>query len=173
MVLLKQNPPIFDGIGEPAKAETWICALERIITVLMCNAEERMTCVTYGSADIWWDTKMKTTPRDQVGRMTWENFKEKIYIKYVPTSYRKAKAAEFYYLTQGRMSVTEYDRTLCDMTRYAPEQVDTDEKLADKFREGLRHEIKMALASHGRLTYAEELALALDVEATMPKERAM
>ncbi|XP_041998813.1 uncharacterized protein LOC121748463 [Salvia splendens] len=169
MVLLKQNPNIFDGIGEPAKAETWICALERIITVLMCNAEERMTCVTYGSVDIWWDTKMKTTPRDQVGRMTWENFKEEIYIKYVPT----AKAAEFYYLTQGRMSVTEYDRTLCDMTRYAPKQVDTDEKLADKFREGLRHEIKMALASRGRLTYAEELALALDVEATMPKERAM
>ncbi|XP_042059597.1 uncharacterized protein LOC121804122 [Salvia splendens] len=173
MVLLKQNPPIFDGIGEPAKAETWICALERIINVLMCNNEERMTCVTYGSADIWWDTKMKTTPRDQVGRMTWENFKEEIYIKYVSTSYRKAKAAEFYNLTQGRMSVTEYDRTLCDITQYAPEQVDTEYKLAERFRESLRHEIKMALASRGILTCAGSLTRVLDVEEAMPKERAM
>ncbi|XP_047961456.1 uncharacterized protein LOC125206214 [Salvia hispanica] len=102
--------------------------------------------------------------------MTWEDFKAEVYDKYIPKSYRKAKAAEFYNLTQGRMSVTEYDRALCDMTRYAPEQTDTDEKLADKFREGLRHEIKMALAVRGRLTYAEALALALDVEAAMPKE---
>ena len=133
-----------------------------------------MICVTYqltGSADFWWDTKMKTMPRDQVDRMTWEDFKTEIYNKYIPKSYRKAKAAEFYNLTQGRMTMTEYDRALCDMTRYAPERVDTDEKLADKFREGLRHEIKMALAVRGRLTYAEALALALDVEAAMSKEK--
>ncbi|XP_042035072.1 uncharacterized protein LOC121781389 [Salvia splendens] len=173
-LFLKHKPPVFDGMGEPEKAESRIRALERIFTILMCNDAERMACVTYqltGSAVFWWDTKMKTTPRDQVNGMTWENFKEAIYNKYVPKSYRKAKAAEFYNLTQGRMSVTEYDRALCDMTQYAPEQVDTDEKLAEKFREGLRHEIKMALASRGRLTYAEALALALDVEAAMPKER--
>ncbi|XP_047961756.1 uncharacterized protein LOC125206552 [Salvia hispanica] len=110
-------------------------------------------------------------PQDRVDEMTWEDFKTEVYDKYIPKSYRKTKAAEFYNLTQGRLTVTEYDRALCDMTRYAPEQADTDEKLADKFHEGLRHEIKMALAVHGRLTYAEALALALDVEAAMPKER--
>ena len=114
---------------------------------------------------------MKTMPRDQVDRMTWEDFKTDIYNKYRPKSYRKAKAVEFYNLTQGRMYVTDYDRALCDMTRYAPDQVDTDEKLTDKFREGLRHEIKMSLAVRGRLTYTEALTLALDVEAAMPKER--
>ncbi|XP_047943248.1 uncharacterized protein LOC125190095 [Salvia hispanica] len=110
-------------------------------------------------------------PQDRIDEMTWEEFKTEVYDKYVPKSYRKAKAAEFHNLTQGRLSVTEYDRALCDMTRYAPEQTDTDEKLADKFREGLRHEIRMALAVRGTLTYAEALALALDVEAVMPKEK--
>ena len=104
--------------------------------------------------------------------MTWEGFKTEIYNKYVPKSYRKAKASEFYNLTQGRMTVTEYDRALNSMTRYAPDQVDTDEKLSDKLREGLRHEIRMPLASRGRLLYAEALALALDIGAVMPKERA-
>ena len=169
-----QKPPTFDGMGEPAKAETWIRALERIFRTLVCNDAEKMICVTHqltGSADFWWDTKLKTMPQDRIDGMTWEEFKTEVYDKYVPKSYRKAKAAEFHNLTQGRLSVTEYDRALCDMTRYAPEQTDTDEKLADKFREGLRHEIRMALAVCGTLTYAEALALALDVEAAMPKER--
>ncbi|XP_042009119.1 uncharacterized protein LOC121808995 [Salvia splendens] len=138
-LFLEQKPPVFDGMGEPAQAESWIRALERIFAILGCNDRERM----------------KTMPRDQAAGMTWEGFKTEIYNKYVPKSYRKAKASEFYNLTQGRMTVTEYDRALNNMTRYAPDQVDTDEKLAEKFREGLRHEIRMSLASRGRLPYAE------------------
>ena len=56
-MFLEQKPPVFDGMGEPAKAETWIRALERTFKVLVCNDKERMTCVTYqltGSADFWW-----------------------------------------------------------------------------------------------------------------------
>ncbi|XP_047949092.1 uncharacterized protein LOC125194920 [Salvia hispanica] len=173
-LFLDQKPPTFDGMGEPAKAETWVRALERIFRTLVCNDAEKMICVMHqltGSADFCWDTKLKTMSQDCVDEMTWEDFKTEVYDKYVPKSYRKAKASEFHNLTQGRLSVTEYDRALCDMTRYAPEQMDTDEKLADKFREGLRYEIRMALAVRGTLTYAEELALALDVVAAMPKER--
>ena len=37
---------------------------------------------------------------------------------------------------------------------------------------GLRHEIRMALASQGELPYAESLRRALDIESAMPKEDA-
>ncbi|XP_047953094.1 uncharacterized protein LOC125198889 [Salvia hispanica] len=174
-LFLEQKPPMFDGLGEPDKAESWIRAIERIFSILGCNDRERMSCVTHqltDAADFWWDTRVKTLRREQVKAMTWEAFKAKLYNKYVPKSYRKAKASEFFNLTQGRMTVTEYDRALNSMTRYAPDQVDTDAKLSDKFREELRHEIGMSLASRGRLPYAEALALALDIEAAMPKERA-
>ncbi|XP_047979077.1 uncharacterized protein LOC125220996 [Salvia hispanica] len=174
-LFLEQKPPVFDGLGEPAKAESWIRAIERIFAILGCNDRERMSCVTHQlteAADFWWDTRPNTLARDQVEAMTWEDFKTELYNKYVPKSYRKAKASEFHNLTQGRMTVTEYDRALNSMTRYAPDQVDTDEKLSDKFREGLRSEINMSLASRGRLTYAKALTLALDIEAAMPRERA-
>lgn len=173
-LFLEHKPHVFDGMGEAAKSETWIRALERIFAILRCNDRERMCCVTYQlteSADFLWDARMKTMLRDQAEGMIWEGFKTEIYNKYVPKSYRKSKASEFYNLTQGRMTVTEYDRALNKMTRYAPEQVHTDKKLADKFHEGLRHEIRMPLASRGRLPYAEPLDLALDIEAAMPKER--
>ncbi|XP_047949672.1 uncharacterized protein LOC125195576 [Salvia hispanica] len=131
---------MFDGLGEPTKAESGIRAIDRIFAILGCNDQKRMRCVTHQltkAADFWWDTRTKTMTRDQVEAMTWEGFKTEIYNKYVPKSYRKAKASEFHNLTQGRMTVTDYDRALNSMTRYAPDQVDTDEKLSDMFREGL------------------------------------
>ncbi|XP_042029800.1 uncharacterized protein LOC121776683 [Salvia splendens] len=109
--------------------------------------------------------------REQLDALTWEDFKEQLYDKYILRSYRKAKEAEFYNLKQGRMTVTEYDRALCDVSRYAPEQVNTDEKMAEKFCAGLRHEKRIALACRGRLSYAESLSRALDVEEAMPRER--
>ena len=108
---------------------------------------------------------------EQLARMTWEEFKTGLYDKYIPKNYRKAKEVEFYNLKQGQMSVTEYDRMFCDMSRYAPGQVDTDDKIAEKFCAGLRHEIRMALASHGGLSYSESLSRALDIEAAMPREK--
>ncbi|XP_041995662.1 uncharacterized protein LOC121745773 [Salvia splendens] len=68
------------------------------------------------------------------------------------------------------MTVTEYDCALCEMTRYAPELVDTDEKMAEKLCAGLKHEIRVAVASRRGLSYSEILACALDVEEVLPKE---
>ncbi|KAL1549165.1 hypothetical protein AAHA92_17299 [Salvia divinorum] len=170
----EEHPPVFDGMGDPAKAEAWIRAMERIFKFLRCTDQEHLSCVTYqvtGSAEFWWKTKQRTMTREQLDAMTWENFKEEVYDKYILRSYRKAKEVEFYNLKQGRMTVTEYDRALCDTSRYASEQVNTDEKMAEKFCAGLRHEIRMALASLGRLSYAESLSRALDVEEAMPRER--
>jgi hypothetical protein len=44
----------------------------------------------------------------------------------------KLKKKEFLSLTQGNMSVSEYQ-----LSRYAPEEVDTDEKRQERFLEGL------------------------------------
>ncbi|XP_057809961.1 uncharacterized protein LOC131024472 [Salvia miltiorrhiza] len=102
---------------------------------------------------------------------TWEDFKAGLYDKYIPKSYRKKKEAEFYDLKQGKKSVVEYDREFCNLARFAPQQVDTDEKMAEKFCAGLRHEIRMTLASHGGLSYTESLNRALDIEAAMPSDK--
>ncbi|XP_042042696.1 uncharacterized protein LOC121787917, partial [Salvia splendens] len=171
---LKQNPPVFNGLGNPAAAETWVRAIERIFDFLRCTDRERLSCVKFQlveSADFWWEARRKVMTREQLEHLTWEEFKNELYGKYIPKSYRKAKEVEFYSLKQGKMTVTEYDRLFCDMSRYAPELVDTDEKMAEKFCTGLRSEIRMALASHGGLSYVESLGRALDIEAAMPKER--
>ncbi|XP_042045713.1 uncharacterized protein LOC121791984 [Salvia splendens] len=138
-----------------------------------CTDKERLACGTFqltGPADFWWDTKLRTMNPERREALTWEIFKEEVYNKYVPMSYRRTKVVEFHTLKQGNMTVTEYDRALCEITRYAPELVDTDEKMAEKFRAGLKHEIRVAVASRRGLSYSEILACALDVEEALPKE---
>ena len=49
----------------------------------------------------------------------------------------------------------EYDCTLYARVWYTPEQVDTDEKMDEKSRSRLRHEMRMTSDNHGRLIYAE------------------
>ncbi|XP_057797906.1 uncharacterized protein LOC131013977 [Salvia miltiorrhiza] len=173
-LFLKQSPPTFNGTGNPTDAEIWIRAMERIFDFLYCSDQERLSCVAFqltGSADFWWETKKRAMTLEQLENLTWEDFKTEIHDKYIPKSYRKKKETEFFNLKQNKMSVTEYDRAFCDMSRYAPHLIDTDEKMAEKFRSGLRHEIKMALAGHGNLTHSEALSRALDVEAAMPEDR--
>ncbi|XP_042015919.1 uncharacterized protein LOC121763888 [Salvia splendens] len=168
----KENPPKFDGLGEPPKAEAWVRDIERIFEFMGCTDRERLACVTYqltGPADFWWETKKRTMDPARREALTWEDFKEEVYNKYVPESYRRAKVVEFHTLKQGSMTVTEYDRALCEMTRYAPELVDTDEKMAAKFRSGLRTEIRVAVASRRGIPYSEVLGCALDVEEALPK----
>ncbi|XP_042009132.1 uncharacterized protein LOC121757693 [Salvia splendens] len=168
----KENPPKFDGLGEPPKAEAWVRDIERIFEFMGCTDKERLACVTYqltGPADFWWETKKRTMDPARREALTWEEFKEEVYNKYVPESYRRAKVVEFHTLKQGSMTVTEYDRALCEITRYAPELVDTNEKMAAKFRSGLRTEIRVAVASRRGIPYSEVLGCALDVEEALPK----
>ncbi|XP_057808623.1 uncharacterized protein LOC131023097 [Salvia miltiorrhiza] len=124
-----------------------------------------------GYVDFWWEAKQKTMNEEQIAALTWEQFKEALYEKYIPRSYRKKKEMEFVNLKQGNKTVAEYDRQFCDLARYAPYQVDTDEKMSELFCSGLKQEIRVVLASQSALTYVEALNRALDMELAMQQER--
>jgi len=49
----------------------------------------------------------------------------------------KRKADEFRTLQQGSMSVEAYTHQFMELARYAPEEVDDDEKKQDMFKKGL------------------------------------
>ncbi|XP_057790910.1 uncharacterized protein LOC131008024 [Salvia miltiorrhiza] len=129
--------------------------MERIFRFLRCNDVERLMCMSYqlkGSADYWWEAKQKTLTPDQVDELTWEQFKIVLCEKYIPRSYRKKKEMEFVSLKQGNKMVAEYDRLFCDLARYAPYRVDTDEKMSELFCAGLKQDIRVVLASQSTLT---------------------
>ena len=57
----------------------------------------------------------------------------------------KRKADEFRALQQGSMSVEEYTHQFMELARYAPEEVNDDEKKQDMFKKGLNRELRTLL----------------------------
>jgi hypothetical protein len=61
----------------------------------------------------------------------------------------KLKKKEFEDLKQGLMSVNEYVTRFTQLSQYAPDNVDTDEKKQDWFLNRLNDGLAYALKAHG------------------------
>ena len=57
------------------------------------------------------------------------------------------KAAEFMRLTQGSKTLTEYLHAFNNLSRYAPEFVNTDEKKIESFKRGLSTKLMKTMAN--------------------------
>jgi hypothetical protein len=67
---------------------------------------------------------------------------------HIPSGIMKLKKKEFLSLTQGNMIVSEYRDRFTQLSRYAQEEVDTDEKRQEHFLEGLIGPLNYQLQSH-------------------------
>jgi hypothetical protein len=99
-----------------------------------------------GSASDWWDAFTAAHPNADT--ITWQEFQENFRAHHIPSGIMKLKKKEFLSLTQGNMSVNEYRDRFTQLSRYAPEEVDTDEKRQERFLEGLIGPLNYQLQSH-------------------------
>jgi len=117
---LKHHAVKFDGKANPDAADQWLKDLERIFDVKMCPAENRLAFVVYmltGEAEHWW-INMKSIMEERRKLVTWEAFRGKFLSEYFPNSVRYAKEVEFFQLTQGGKSVTEYAEKFKHLSRF-------------------------------------------------------
>jgi hypothetical protein len=94
------------------------------------------------TAESW---EMYCNSHQNVGAITWNEFKAQFITHYVPRGTLKLKKKEFSELQQDRMTVIEYLNKFTQMSRYAPDEVNTDEKKHDAFLNGLNDEIQFQL----------------------------
>ena len=84
----------YDGLGDPEKASSWLEGNERVYQVMQCTDEQMITF----SAFLLWDRALKwwrEVQRRYPEGVSWAQFKEEFIDKFVPASYRDAKAEEF------------------------------------------------------------------------------
>jgi hypothetical protein len=79
--------------------------------------------------------------------MTWEAFKSKFRKAHIPSGLIKIMRDKFLNLKQGGMSVTEYLDKFTTWGRYAPNDIDTDEKKRELFLNGLHEELQTYLVA--------------------------
>lgn len=69
--------------------------------------------------------------------ITWGEFQRIFFVQFYPHSYWNAKKIEFQQLTQGAMTVFEYEQKFNELSRFAPDMVATEEERCMRFENGL------------------------------------
>ena len=78
--------------------------------------------------------------------MTWVQFISIFMNQFFPQTEHDARREEFEHLVQGSLSVSQYESKFTDLSRYATDLVDTDEKKVRRFLCGLRPMTQTLLA---------------------------
>jgi hypothetical protein len=123
------------------EVEDWLKWIEKKLEIAQCNDQEKVLFVAhqlFGTTADWWETYHNS--HLNVGAITWDEFKAWFRTHYVPHGSLKLKK-EFSELQQGNMTVNEYLNWFTQLSRYALDDVNTDEKKHDAFLNGLNDEI--------------------------------
>jgi hypothetical protein len=111
--------------------------MDKILNIARCTEREKMLYasghLTGPTAD-WWDAYCvaHATPNT----ISWAEFSTHFSNYHIPASLMKIKK-EFLSLKQGGMLVSGYRDKFIQLSRYAPSEVDDDEKKHELFLEGL------------------------------------
>jgi hypothetical protein len=142
---LRTKPPTFGGSSNPLDVDDWLREIQRKFEP-DCEDRDKVHLAAHQltrTALAWWENYTTATP--DVSTITWKEFEEQFHSYHIPSATLKRKADEFRELCQGNMSVEEYTHKFGELARYAPEEVDKDEKKQDKFKKGLNAELKTLL----------------------------
>ena len=111
----------------------------------------------------WWRAVQRRYPKG----VSWAQFKEEFIDKFVPASYRDAKAKEFFRLEQGTLSVTDYERSFSELVRHVPFIRDDEVSKTKRFAVGFIPEIRTIVASTAHTQYGQVVEAAVRVERNM------
>ena len=144
----------------------WLEGNERVYQVMKCTDEQMVTFSAFLLRDRaleWWRAVQRRCPEG----VSWAQFKEEFTDKFVPTSYRDAKAEEFFRLEQGTLSVTEYERSFSELIRYVPFIRDDEVSKTKRFAVGLSQKIRTTVASTAHTQHDQVVEAAVRVERRM------
>jgi hypothetical protein len=143
---LRTHPTTFSQAKDPMDVEDWLKGVEKKLVIAQCTDREKVLFAAhqlYGTVANWWETYCNT--HANVNTITWNEFKAHFHTHYVPRGTMKLKRKEFADLKQGGMTVNEYLNSFIQLSRYAPDDVSTDEKKQDMFLNGLNDDIQFQL----------------------------
>jgi hypothetical protein len=143
---LRTHPTTLSQAKDPMDVEDWLKGVEKKLMIAQCTDSKKVLFAThqlYGTAANWWEPYCNT--HANVDTITWNMFKARFRTHYVPRVTMKLKRKEFTDLKQGGMTVNEYLNSFIQLSRYAPDDINTDEKKHDVFMSGLNDDIQFQL----------------------------
>jgi hypothetical protein len=145
--------------------EDWLKGVEKKLVIAQCTDREKVLFVAhqlYGTAANWWETYYNA--HVNVDTITWNEFKARFRTHYVPRGTMKLKKKEFADLKQCGMTVNEYLNSFIQLSRYAPDDINMDEKKQDMFLNGLNDDIQLQLLNTDYTNFQHMLDKAIVIE---------
>jgi hypothetical protein len=142
----RTKPPTFSQAMEPMDADDWLKSMEKKLQVVQCNNREKVLLASHqlsGPAADCLDAYVEA--HEEPESINWPEFRAAFCAHHVPQGVIKVKKKEFQDLKEGSMSVNEYVTKFTQLSRYAPHEVDIDEKKQECFLNGLNDGLAYAL----------------------------
>ena len=140
------DPHVFSKVDEALDADDWLHTIETKLKVATVADEDKVLYASHylaGPAGSWWETIVAASPADHV--FTWEEFTTKFRKRHIPNAVMMTMRDKFLKLRQGTMSVQEYFVKFTVLSRYAPNDTDSDDKRKERFLNGLHGELQYVL----------------------------
>jgi hypothetical protein len=161
----RTKPPTFSHSVKPMDTDDWLKTIEKKLQVVQCNNHENVLFALHqleGPAADWWDAYIEA--HDEPETINWQEFRNSLKTHHVSFGMMKLKMKEFEDLKQGSMSVNEYVTRFTQLSRYAPDDVDTDKKKQDWFLNGLNDGLAYALEARDFINFQDMVDKALVLE---------
>jgi hypothetical protein len=134
----ERSSPVFTHSIDPMDVEDTLRIVEWELHTTQCDDREK---VLYGprllrwATQSWCESYLPTHADPEV--ITWEEFRYNFRRYHIPEGPMIVRKEEFLALKQGPMSISEYIDKFLQLSRYAPEDVNTDAKRHYRFLRGL------------------------------------
>jgi hypothetical protein len=146
-------------------ADDWLKTIKKKLQVVQCNNCEKVLFASQqleGPAADWWDAYVEAY--EEAESINWQEFKNSFHSHHVPLGVMKLKKKEFEELKQGSMSVSEYVTRFTQLSHYASDNMDTNEKKQDWFLNGLNDGLAYALEARDFINFQDMVDKALVLE---------
>ena len=133
----------FDGFTDPMVALSWLDDTEKILDEgMQCPDDDRVRIAGFllgGSARKWWAYERTRKCH------TWAKFKASFHTEFCPPTLVETKRLGFETLTQGSMTVSEYERRFRELSDFCPNFVTDEVNKKRRFLDGLIEPIALSL----------------------------
>lgn len=132
----------FGGTVDATVAHDWKLSLQRKLEIIECPPEASLRLAMQylrGDALVWWEGVRLGHPGPD--RLTFADFIREFDRKYFPKEAMDKKKSDFEHVSQGDMTIREYELEFNRLRRFAGGGI-TEEDLIRKFLSGMRVEIR-------------------------------
>ncbi|XP_070002610.1 uncharacterized protein [Nicotiana sylvestris] len=168
------QPSSFSGVeGEDAQGFLDKCQwMLRTVGIIESSGVAFTTFQFLGAAFTWWEDFERRRP---VGAtpLSWQQFSALFLEMYVPQSCIELLRRQFKWLTQGDMTVSQYEMRFSELARHAIWMISSNRERIRRFVDGLNYHLRILITREIVLgaTFEEVVDIAREIERVRHRER--